>query len=155
MSPKFMQKCSKLYGFSLKTSAKQRFLFSLLLKRKCIYQGKLNVKTLSRPCTKRTHQRRHSKMCHLGMAAEQTHSVKLGISKTTNYNTQQQDIPSNMLLFSNGFLDSVNDFYQTVARSPITATIGEGFCTIHDTSGLSWTTSIFISSFAIRQASMI
>jgi len=51
---------------------------------------------------------------------------------------------------SNGFLDSVNDFYQTVARSPITATIGEGFCTIHDTSGLSWTTSIFISSFAIR-----
>ena len=79
MSPKFMQKCSKLYGFSLKTSAKQRFLFSLLLKRKCINQEKLNVKTLSRPYIKRTHQSYQLLLGHLGMLWTQTEGVRLGI----------------------------------------------------------------------------
>ena len=79
MSPKFMQKCSKMYGFSLKTSAKQRFLFSLLLKRKCINQEKLNVKTLLRPYIKRTHQSYQLLLCHLGMLWTQTEGVRLGI----------------------------------------------------------------------------
>ena len=79
MSPKFMQKCSKLYGFSLKTSAKQRFLFSLLLKRKCINQEKLNVKTLLRPYIKRTHQSYQLLLGHLGMLWTQTEGVRLGI----------------------------------------------------------------------------
>ena len=39
----------------------------------------INVKTLPRPYTIKTHQRVHSKMFHLGMPAEQTNSVKLGI----------------------------------------------------------------------------
>ena len=39
----------------------------------------LNVKTLSKPYTKRTHQRVHSKMFPLAMPDEQTHGVKLGI----------------------------------------------------------------------------
>ena len=79
MSPKFMQKCSKLYGFSLKTSAKQCFLFSLLLKRKCKNQEKLNVKTLSRPYIKRTHQSYQLLLGHLGMLWTQTEGVRLGI----------------------------------------------------------------------------
>ena len=51
----------------------------LLLRGKCINQKKVNVKTLPRPYTKRTHQMVHSKKCHLGMPAGQTRSVKPGI----------------------------------------------------------------------------
>ena len=79
MSPKIMQKGSKLYVFALETSRKHLFPFSLLLTRKCINQKNLNVKTLSRPNTKKTHQRAHSKLCHLDMPWTQTHSVKLSI----------------------------------------------------------------------------
>ena len=79
MSPKIMQKRSKLYVFALETSRKHTFLFSLLLTGKCINQKNLNVKTLSRPNTKKTHQRAHSKLCHLDMPWTQTHSVKLSI----------------------------------------------------------------------------
>jgi len=51
--------------------------FSLLIvtQREMQQSKKLNVKTLSRPYIKRAHQRAHSKMCHLDMLAEQTHSV--------------------------------------------------------------------------------
>ena len=66
--------------------------FSLVLRSKCINQKKLNVKTLSRPYTKRTHQRRHSKMCHLGMVDEQTQGVKLGISNIANYNSSRMGL---------------------------------------------------------------
>ena len=79
MSPKIMQKRIKLYVFALETSGKRSFPFSLLLSGKCINQKNLNVKTLSRPNTKRTHQRAHSKLCHLDMPWTQTHSVKLSI----------------------------------------------------------------------------
>ena len=79
MSPKIMQKRSKLYVFALETSGKRPFPFWLLLRGKCINQKNINVKTLSRPNTKRTHQRAHSKLCHLDMPWTQTHSVKLSI----------------------------------------------------------------------------
>ena len=80
MSPTFMQKCSKLC-FSLKISAlsKTPFPFLLLLKRKCINQKKLNVKTLSRPYMKRTHQSYQLWLGHLGMLRTQTEGVWLGI----------------------------------------------------------------------------
>ena len=55
------------------TSGKHPFLFWLLFRGKFINQKKLNVKTLSRPYTKTTHQRDHSKMWHLGIPAWQTH----------------------------------------------------------------------------------
>ena len=71
-----MQKCSKLYGFSLKMSAKHRFLFYCYSKgRKCINQKKLNVKTLSLPYIKRTHQSYQLCLGHLGMLRTQTDSV--------------------------------------------------------------------------------
>ena len=79
MSPKIMQKGSKLNVFALETSRKHLFPFSLLPTGKCINQKNLNVKTLSRPNTKKTHQRAHSKLCHLDMPWTQTHSIKLGI----------------------------------------------------------------------------
>ena len=73
--------------------------FSLVLRSKCINQKKLNVKTLSRPYTKRTHQRRHSKMCHLGMVDEQTQGVKLGISNIANYNSSwKKDLRCNIMI---------------------------------------------------------
>ena len=76
MSPNITQKCSKLHVSSLETSGKHSFPL-MLLRGKCINQKKLNVKTLPTPYTKRTHQKAHFKMCHLGMLAEQTHSLKL------------------------------------------------------------------------------
>ena len=65
--------------FTLEKQSKRPLRFELVCRGKCINRKKLNVKTLSRPYSKRTHQRVHSKMCHLGMAAGQTHGVKLGI----------------------------------------------------------------------------
>ena len=65
------------------------FHFGLVLRSKCIYRKKLNVKTLSGPYTKRKHPRVHSKMCHLAMADEQSHGVKLGNSKIANYNSSR------------------------------------------------------------------
>ena len=65
------------------------FHFGLVLRSKCIYRKKLNVKTLSGPYTKRKHPRVHSKMCHLAMADEQSHGVKLGNSKIPNYNSSR------------------------------------------------------------------
>ena len=79
MFPKIIQKRSKLNVFSLETSVKHPLPFWLLPRGKCIDQKKLNVKTLPRPDAKRKHQRVHSKMCHLGMLAEQTHGVKRSI----------------------------------------------------------------------------
>ena len=79
MSPKIMQKGSKLYVFALETSRKHLFPFSLLPTGKCINQKNLNVKTLSRPNTKKTHQRARSKLCHLDMPWTQTQSVRLSI----------------------------------------------------------------------------
>ena len=72
MSPTIMQKCSTLHVLSLETSVKYPLPFLLLLRGKCINQKTLIVKTLPKPYTKRKYQRVHSKMCHLGMPAEQT-----------------------------------------------------------------------------------
>ena len=77
--PKIIQMLIELYVSSLETSGKHPFLFWLVLRGKCINHKKLNVKTLSRSYTKRTHQRAHSKMFHLDMPAEQTHSVEFSI----------------------------------------------------------------------------
>ena len=65
------------------------FHFGLVLRSKCIYRKKLNVKTLSGPYTKRKHPTVHSKMCHLAMADEQSHGVKLGNTKIADYNSSR------------------------------------------------------------------
>ena len=57
---------------SLEISGKHPFPFWLQPRGKCINQKKLNVKTLSRPYTKRTHQSFHLWVCHLGMLWTQT-----------------------------------------------------------------------------------
>ena len=55
-------------------------LFILIATQMEMHQSKKGQhKTFARPYTITTHQRVHSKMCHLGMTAKQTHSVKLGI----------------------------------------------------------------------------
>ena len=73
MSPTFMQKCSKLYGFSLK-----HWIFFFITSQK-ISQKKLNIKTLYRTCIKRTHQSHQLWLGHFGMLWTQTEGVRLGI----------------------------------------------------------------------------
>ena len=77
MSPKIVQKHSK----TLFTGNIRKIPFSILIatQSKMHQSKKVNVKTLPRPYTIRKHRMVHSKMCHLGMQAGQTHSVKLGI----------------------------------------------------------------------------
>ena len=71
MSLNIMQIHIKLYV------RKTPFLVLIATKRKMTQSKKLNVKTSSRPYTKRTDHRAHSKMCHLDMLAQQTHIVEL------------------------------------------------------------------------------
>merc|ERR1712242_282162 len=71
----------------MEKQSKRPLRFELVLRDKRINRKKLHVRTLSRPYTKRTHQRAHSKMCHLDMAAGQRRGVKLGISNIANYNS--------------------------------------------------------------------
>ena len=70
-------------------SKKGPLRFELVLRSKRINRKKLNVKTLSRPRTKRTYQSSNSKMCCLGMAAGQRQGVKIGNSKIANYNSSR------------------------------------------------------------------
>ena len=70
-------------------SKKGPLRFELVLRGKRINRKKLNVKTLSRPRTKRTYQSSNSNMCHLDMAAGQRHGVKLSNSKIANYNSSR------------------------------------------------------------------
>ena len=57
---------------------KTPFFISIATQRE-LHNLEKGQKTLPRPYTIRTHQKVHSYMCHFGMAAEQTHSVKHGI----------------------------------------------------------------------------
>ena len=85
--PKNSAKAQQAECLSLEISGKNSFPFWLLPRGKCI-QNKLNVKTLSRPYTKRTHQSFHLWVCYLGngYAVDTNWSVELGISNIANYN---------------------------------------------------------------------
>ena len=84
MLPQITQKHSKLYVFSLETLKNTLFDFD------CFSGGNessknVSVKTMPKPYTNRTDQRVYSKMCHLGIPAVQTRSVKLGIKRHADY----------------------------------------------------------------------
>ena len=78
MSPKLRKSTASR---CLLTGNIRKIPFSILIatQREMHQSKKVNVKTLPRPYTKRTHQMVHSKMCHMGMPAGQTCSVKPGI----------------------------------------------------------------------------
>ena len=79
MFPLIYAKVQQAVWVFIENVRKTQFSFLLLLKRKCINQKKLNVKTLSRPYIKRTHQSYQLLPGHLGILRTQTEGVRLGI----------------------------------------------------------------------------
>ena len=79
MSPKLRKSTATLLvSFNWKHQENTLFYFN------CYSEGnasikKVNIATLPWPYTKRTHQLVHSEICHMGVPAGQTRSVKSGI----------------------------------------------------------------------------